>query len=63
MCRSNSQTTVEYVVQEMGKPIGVSTFQLSETLPEPLRNNLPSPEQLEMEIEAIATDLEDKGVK
>lgn len=62
LCRSKSKTTVEYALQEMGKPIGVSTFQLSETLPEPLRDNLPSPEQLEMEIEAIATGLEDQGV-
>jgi len=44
----------------MGKPIGVSTFQLSETLPGPLREGLPSTEQLEMQIEAIATELEIK---
>jgi hypothetical protein len=60
LCRS--KTTVEYALQEMGKPIGVSTFQLSETLPETLRDNLPSAEQLEMQIEAIATELENKAV-
>ena len=60
LCRSKSKTTVEYALQEMGKPIGVSTFQLSETLPDPLRESLPSTEQLEMQIEAIATELEDK---
>jgi hypothetical protein len=44
----------------MGKPIGVSTFQLGETLSGPLRESLSSTEQLEMQIEAIATELEDK---
>ena len=62
LCRSKSKTTVEYALQEMGKPIGVSTFQLSDTLPESLKENLPSAEQLETQIEAIATELEDEDV-
>lgn len=52
----------EYALQEMENPIGVSIFQLSETLPKTLRGNLPSAERLEMQIEAIATKLEDKAV-
>ncbi|HBB32664.1 MAG TPA: DUF1016 domain-containing protein [Cyanobacteria bacterium UBA8803] len=59
LCRSKSKTTVEYALQEMGKPIGVSTFTLRESLPEPLRDSLPSVEQLEMELEAIATEFDE----
>ena len=59
LCRSKSKTTVEYALQEMGKPIGVSSFTLRESLPQPLRDSLPSVEQLEMELEAIATELDE----
>lgn len=56
LCKSKRKTTVEYALQEMGKPIGVSTFTLRESLPEPLRDSLPSVEQLETELEALATE-------
>lgn len=59
LCKSKRKTTVEYALQEMGKPIGVSTFTVRESLPEPLRDSLPSVEQLEMEIDAIATQLDE----
>lgn len=57
LCKSKSKTTVEYALQEMGKPIGVSTFTLRESLPEALRDSLPSVEELEMKLEAIATEV------
>lgn len=60
LCRSKSKTTVEYALQDMGKPIGVSTFQLSDTLPDLLKDSLPTTEQLELQIQAIATELEDQ---
>mgnify|MGYP002784975621 FL=1 len=56
LCKSKSKTTVEYALQDMGNPIGVSTFKLRQSLPEPLRDSLPSIEQLQMELEAIATE-------
>jgi predicted nuclease of restriction endonuclease-like (RecB) superfamily len=60
LCRSKSKTTVEYALQEMGKPIGVSTFHLSDTLPEFLKADLPSAEQLESQLEAIVGELKDE---
>lgn len=61
LCKSKSKTTAEYALRNVQMPIGVSTFQLSEDLPAQLRENLPSVEQLEMQLEAIASELEDEG--
>jgi hypothetical protein len=61
LCKSKSKTTAEYALRNVQTPIGVSTFQLSEDLPAQLRENLPSLEQLEMQLEAIASELEDEA--
>ncbi|MFN6570973.1 hypothetical protein [Dendronalium sp. ChiSLP03b] len=37
----------------MNKPIGVSAYQLKDTLPEPLQGNLPTIEQLEAELKTV----------
>jgi predicted nuclease of restriction endonuclease-like (RecB) superfamily len=53
LCKSKNNTTVEYALRYVQHPVGVATFQLRDTLPEPLQGNLPTIEQLEMELEAI----------
>ena len=62
LCKSKSKTTVEYALQEMGKPIGVSTFTLRESLPESLRDSLPSVEEFEMRLEALATEVNETNL-
>ena len=57
LCKSKDRTTVEYALQGMQKPIGVSTFRIASDLPEPLRGSLPTVEQLEMELKAAISDL------
>ena len=47
LCKSKQKTTVEYALRNVNTPIAVSTHKL----PKVLKNNLPSPEQLEQEIE------------
>lgn len=59
LCKSKDKTTVEYALQGMQKPIGVSTFRLSTELPELLQKNLPTVEQLEMELNTVT--VEDTG--
>jgi predicted nuclease of restriction endonuclease-like (RecB) superfamily len=49
LCRSKRKTIVEYSLQGMEGPIGVSAF----TLPAPLNESLPTVEQLEMELNAV----------
>jgi len=53
LCKGKKKTAVEYALRDVNKPIGVSTYQMRSTLPEPLRSSLPTPEQLEIELNTI----------
>lgn len=57
LCKSKDKTTVEYALQGLQKPIGVSTFQLATDLPEQLQKSLPTIEQLETELDAAIAEL------
>ena len=50
LCRGRNQVVVEYSLRDMSKPLGVSEYQLTESLPETLQGQLPSVEQLEAEL-------------
>jgi predicted nuclease of restriction endonuclease-like (RecB) superfamily len=58
LCRSKSDITVQYALQDIQKPIGVSTYRLKDNLPDPLKNNFPSVSQLEMELSTISLETE-----
>lgn len=51
LCKSKSQTIVEYALQGMSKPIGVSTYRTSPELPKEMVGLLPSIETLEAELD------------
>ena len=57
LCKNKSKTTVEYALQGNIQPIGVSTFQTATQLPQALRAGLPTPEQLEMELESAIQEI------
>ncbi|NRB10713.1 MAG: DUF1016 domain-containing protein [Rickettsiaceae bacterium] len=46
MCEDKKGITVEYAIDGINKPMGVSSFKLTETLPEKLKEYLPSPEEI-----------------
>ena len=46
ICKSKNRTVVEYALKSASKPIGVSTYDLSSTLPEDMKNLLPTPEEI-----------------
>ncbi len=46
LCKDKSRTIVEYALQDTKKPIGVSTYKLTEKLPRKLKKYLPSPEEI-----------------
>jgi predicted nuclease of restriction endonuclease-like (RecB) superfamily len=46
LCEDKKGVTVEYAIEGINKPIGVSQFKLTETLPSKLKNYLPTPEAL-----------------
>ncbi|MBL0942298.1 MAG: DUF1016 domain-containing protein [Alphaproteobacteria bacterium] len=47
LCQSNKNIIVEYALQGSTKPIGVSSYQVTEALPKELENALPTTEQLQ----------------
>jgi predicted nuclease of restriction endonuclease-like (RecB) superfamily len=58
LCRSRKQAIVQYALRGMTQPIGVSTYTLSDQLPESVQQSLPSVEQLQMELDAVAAEFE-----
>lgn len=59
LCKSKNKTIVEYSLRDLNQPIGVSTYQLREALPENLQNNLPTIEQLEAELNAVSLKIDE----
>lgn len=53
LCRDKNNIAVEYALRDMNKPIGVSEFQFTEMLPERIKSNLPSIEEIENELKNI----------
>ena len=47
LCRGSDGVVVEYALRDIQKPIGVSSFRLTEALPAELRGSLPTIEELE----------------
>lgn len=54
VCRSKNKVIAEYSLRDTNKPVGVSSYELTEFLPESLHGNLPSVEQLEAELEVTS---------
>jgi predicted nuclease of restriction endonuclease-like (RecB) superfamily len=46
LCENKKTITVEYAIEGINKPLGVSQFKLTEKLPEALKPYLPTPEEL-----------------
>ena len=63
LCRGKSNAISEYALRDINKPIGISTYKLQDDLPDSLKGNLPSIEQLEIELEAAASDIEAKAAE
>ncbi|NER52397.1 MAG: DUF1016 domain-containing protein, partial [Symploca sp. SIO1A3] len=60
LCKTKNQILVEYALQNVNKPIGVSTYQLQDAFPENLQGSLPTIEQLEAELEAVSLESEEE---
>lgn len=46
LCKEKTDSTVEYSIADMDKPIGVSKYHLTQELPKKLKKYLPSPDEL-----------------
>ena len=51
ICKSKNRTIVEYSLKDINKPMGVSEYKLSNTLPKEFKSTLPSIEEIESELE------------
>jgi predicted nuclease of restriction endonuclease-like (RecB) superfamily len=55
LCKEENRIVAEYALRDMSKPIGVSAFQITESLPENLQSSLPTIEELESELSKVDT--------
>lgn len=60
LCKTKNRFVAEYALRDVGKPIGVSDFQLTTTLPEQLQGSLPTIAELEAELSALAATVRDE---
>jgi len=58
LCKSKKKTVVEFALETVHNPIGVSTYNLRDDLPPDLQGCLPTIEQLEIEVETVVSELE-----
>jgi predicted nuclease of restriction endonuclease-like (RecB) superfamily len=53
ICKSKDQTTVEFALKDVNKPIGVATYSINKSLPKELSAFFPTSEELAKRVEAI----------
>jgi predicted nuclease of restriction endonuclease-like (RecB) superfamily len=46
LCKEKSRTIVEYALRDARKPIGVATYNITKTLPDELKGQLPTPQEI-----------------
>lgn len=51
LCQDKNKVVAEYALKDVHKPIGVSAYQLTESIPDNLKGSLPSIEDIEQELE------------
>jgi predicted nuclease of restriction endonuclease-like (RecB) superfamily len=51
LCKNQNRVVAEYSLRDVNKPIGVAEYQLIQSLPDNLKTNLPSIEDIERELE------------
>lgn len=54
LCRTKDKIEVEYALRDINKPIGISAFELSSVISEELRSQLPTVEEMEHSLWAMA---------
>lgn len=51
LCKENNKVKAEYALKDINKPIGILEYELIKSIPENLKSNLPTVEEIENEIE------------
>lgn len=63
LCKTKDGLVAEYALRESSKPIGISQYNLSELLPENIRGEMPSIEEIEAEIDKEYEELKTPSQK
>ncbi len=53
ICKSKNDTVVEYALKDVHKPIGVSEYTITRSLPDEFKSSLPSIEEIEAELGGV----------
>lgn len=61
LCKDRNRLIAEYALKDLNKPVGVSEYQLVAAIPENLKGNLPTVEELEAELSEIGVVEGKKG--
>ena len=56
LCKEKNKVKAEYALKDINKPIGISEYELIKSIPEDLKSNLPTIEEIEKEIEDKMSD-------
>ena len=56
ICKSKSDTIVEYALRNVNTPIGISEYQLTEILPKEYQSSLPTIEQIGAELKGFENE-------
>lgn len=54
LCKKKDKIEAEYALRDINKPMGISEYRLTDAIPENIKTNLPSIEELEEELSAKA---------
>lgn len=56
LCKTRDKFEAEYALKGINKPIGISEYQLTRAIPDNLKSNLPTIEEIESELNDIGSD-------
>ena len=62
LCKSKNDVLAEYALRDMTKPIGLAEYRLNEALPDNIKTELPTIEELEAKLSQISIKSEDSDV-
>ena len=55
LCRNKNNTVVEYALRDVSKPMGVASYKFTKQIPENLKDNLPTEQELKTILDKINT--------
>ena len=58
LCKEKNKVKAEYALKDIKKPIGISEYELIKAIPEDLKSNLPTVEEIENETEEEADNVD-----